>query len=407
MTAEVAVLNSGGVAIAADSAITISISKNNNKTYYTAQKVFNLSRKHSVGIMVYNTSAFMNIDWEIIIHEFGKALGDRVFDTLKEYADYMLTFLRDFIHVTDTLQKEYLEYLSYSFFDSIKDYYDAEISGDEKDQKIAKTRQVQILADVLKNVRKRLESETFSSGFTDDEFAKANREIIEKELDEVFADYSVSGKMKEEMIDLFFMDLVKAEIAWRWYRCYSGIVFAGYGEKEIYPSVIHFALHGRLGKNVMHGYISTADMAESNAWINPYAQTDVINTFIRGIDPYFKDEIINDLDELIGKVIGIAGKKNAEKIKKLKEAFFEKMDEFEEKNYKDPVMQIVASLPKSNLAEMAEALVNLTALRRHVSTDEESVGGPTDVALITKTDGFVWIKKKPGNVANMIGDQHE
>jgi len=43
---------------------------------------------------------------------------------------------------------------------------------------------------------------------------------------------------------------------------------------------------------------------------------------------------------------------------------------------------------------MAEALVNITALRQHVSTAQETVGGPTDVALITKTDGFVWIKKK-------------
>ena len=43
---------------------------------------------------------------------------------------------------------------------------------------------------------------------------------------------------------------------------------------------------------------------------------------------------------------------------------------------------------------MAEALINLTSLKRRVSPEEETVGGPTDVAVITKGDGMVWIKRK-------------
>jgi hypothetical protein len=57
-------------------------------------------------------------------------------------------------------------------------------------------------------------------------------------------------------------------------------------------------------------------------------------------------------------------------------------------------MDIVACMQKSELTSMAEAMVNLTALKRHVSIDSETVGGPIDVALITKGDGFIWIKKK-------------
>jgi hypothetical protein len=43
---------------------------------------------------------------------------------------------------------------------------------------------------------------------------------------------------------------------------------------------------------------------------------------------------------------------------------------------------------------MAEALVNLTKLKRRVSDQQETVGGPVDVALITKGDGFVWVRRK-------------
>jgi hypothetical protein len=59
-----------------------------------------------------------------------------------------------------------------------------------------------------------------------------------------------------------------------------------------------------------------------------------------------------------------------------------------------PVLRITGSLPKDELAAMAEALVNLTKFRRRVTTERETVGGPIDVAVITKGDGFVWIKRK-------------
>jgi hypothetical protein len=60
----------------------------------------------------------------------------------------------------------------------------------------------------------------------------------------------------------------------------------------------------------------------------------------------------------------------------------------------NPILMTVNILPKDELGAMAEALVNLTSLKRRVTTDEESVGGPTDVALISKGDGFIWLKRK-------------
>ena len=59
-----------------------------------------------------------------------------------------------------------------------------------------------------------------------------------------------------------------------------------------------------------------------------------------------------------------------------------------------PIVQVVAALPKDELAAMAESLVNLTALKRKISMETETVGGPIDVAVISKGDGFVWVKRK-------------
>ena len=55
---------------------------------------------------------------------------------------------------------------------------------------------------------------------------------------------------------------------------------------------------------------------------------------------------------------------------------------------------MVSLLPKDELPNLAESLVALTSLKRHVSHDLETVGGPIDVALISKSDGFIWIKRK-------------
>jgi hypothetical protein len=46
------------------------------------------------------------------------------------------------------------------------------------------------------------------------------------------------------------------------------------------------------------------------------------------------------------------------------------------------------------LADIAESLVRMTCVKIHASTSLETVGGPVDVAVITKGDGFVWMKRK-------------
>jgi hypothetical protein len=43
---------------------------------------------------------------------------------------------------------------------------------------------------------------------------------------------------------------------------------------------------------------------------------------------------------------------------------------------------------------MAEALVNLTSFKRRITAVAETVGGPIDVAVISKGDGFIWIRRK-------------
>ncbi len=59
-----------------------------------------------------------------------------------------------------------------------------------------------------------------------------------------------------------------------------------------------------------------------------------------------------------------------------------------------PILQSIESMPNEEIAEMCESLIRITSLKRKISSDLESVGGPIDVAIISKGDGFIWKKNK-------------
>ena len=74
--------------------------------------------------------------------------------------------------------------------------------------------------------------------------------------------------------------------------------------------------------------------------------------------------------------------------------FAVKSEERRKANFRQKVLDMVHYMPKSELAVMAESLVSLTSMKRRVSAETETVGGPVDVAVISKGEGFVWIKRK-------------
>jgi len=90
MTAEIAILNKHAIAMAADSAVTLSNDKRTK--IFKAHKIFSLSKYESIGIMVYGNASFMAVPWETLIKLFRSGLGNKRFDTLNEYCDCFIDF---------------------------------------------------------------------------------------------------------------------------------------------------------------------------------------------------------------------------------------------------------------------------------------------------------------------------
>jgi hypothetical protein len=130
---------------------------------------------------------------------------------------------------------------------------------------------------------------------------------------------------------------------------------------------------------------------------------------MEGVDPRYKITKDSYVSQIFNKYPGIVvshiegysqekKKELEDKLKEASEQLFRdlqtKLDDYRKKNHVDPVINVVAGLPKDELAKMAESLVNLTSFKRRVSQTSETVGGPIDVALISKGDGFIWVKRK-------------
>ncbi len=116
----------------------------------------------------------------------------------------------------------------------------------------------------------------------------------------------------------------------------------------------------------------------------------------------YLSQLFKDYAEILIDYIGEYNDKEKNKLKKkmadignrILQDHDEKLAKHRRENYVMPVVSVVSILPKDELAAMAEALVNLTSFKRKVSMQSETVGGPISVAVISKGDGFVWIKRK-------------
>ena len=93
MTAIVGTINRRGVAFAADSAATLTISDKVKITNHT-NKIFALSKKHPVGIAIYNNLDFHGVPWENIFKMYrDNHLKDNSFAKLSDYTNDFWCYL--------------------------------------------------------------------------------------------------------------------------------------------------------------------------------------------------------------------------------------------------------------------------------------------------------------------------
>ena len=412
MTSVVGILNKQAVAIAADSAVTIN-GVSNRKIYNRALKIFTLSKHHPVGVMIYNSAFFMGTPWETIIKVYRKELGNTSFPTLRAYQENFIQFLHNKnFYCDESHQKTYLGGLLNSL---LQLFYNSSINNPTPplplDEVMKKARILELIETEADKWLIQLNSNptVFPEfiNYTIADFWLFFEQTFDVLMENNYTQhgYVPSHGFKEKLKDLFYLIVIKLENQ----TPHTGLVFVGFGEDEIFPQLItlniSLGLQTRLRYYVDEGMTVKINDENSGA-IRPFAQTDVINTILSGIDPHLEktynenvEKTFSKYNQLLLTTIGttnpvLTAQINAIDVGGLVNEFKVMNNATKQLNYINPLMQAVSILSKEDLAEMAESLIYLTYLKRRFSNSEESVGGPVDVAIISKGDGFVWIKRK-------------
>jgi hypothetical protein len=413
LTAEVAILNKSAVALAADSTVTIGAGGSGpaHKTYNTVNKLFALTKHHPVGVMIFGNAELMGVPWETIIKEYRHQLGKACFDTIDAYASALLDYLQNSrVFFPDAQQRFYFKVNIYGILHRAKELIDKAAAAAEeasKDPKeAANKRAVRICERIYKQSLLKCIDEPFKNRIIE-EYKDDLSEAATAALDKCPIDSEVMVRLREAAVYQLCSDR-KADSR-------SGVVLAGFGDKQFFPAVHavspQLVVLDRLIYAEEPSQCHRIDFDDDAALI-PFAQGDVVHTFLRGINPRYVDlldETLQTVFDGLPKVVedklsGVSGI-DAATIAAVKAAieantdaakteFFDQLQQVVDRQNIQPLLDVIGMLPKDELAAMAEALVNLTSVKRKMSYGPETVGGPVDVAVISKGDGFIWISRK-------------
>ncbi len=407
MTAIVGIINKQGVAFAADSAATHTVSSTRKITNH-ANKIFELSKVYPVGVALCGLLSFEGVEWEEIIKMYRKSIGNKPLDTVNDYARDFWGYVRT--NILSRFTEEQVEDSKYVIQRFMKEA--VEFAFKKEGKEVEKANDKEIIDAILsfaQMIEKQYENKGKAEGFKDytyEDYMKYSSTHFE----EVLKDLLNKESCPDDFIEKFSKALYKVVISdTHVYLTKSQLIFWGYGNNELFPSYhaysVSLAIDGRL-KLTYDTDWKVSDTKRS--CVAPFAQTDVANTVVRGVDDtlrqqfytqfndsvsMIKEELLNGLeaagapDDLKKVVSGID-------VRKYQDLYKKSMDDYIDTNYVIKLLEMVGSLGKEDLGDMAENLVRMTCLKRHITTDEETVGGPVDVAVITKGDGFVWLKRK-------------
>lgn len=379
VTSEVVIMNKNAIVMAADSAVTVG----GTKTYNGVNKLFMLSNSPPMGIMIFGSADFENIPMETLIKEFKRKTDFKKYNNIELIKEEFLKFLAENtpktdmeheIEITLPLFKNFIKLELENI--SIEDYEEFIINqGNRK------------LPDFLNEID---ELNNYKYEF---------EELIPSEID--------TNKQKlliDSLKNIFFYFIASMS---------TGIVIAGFNENEMYPSCMQFNIHFNYNNEIKISNFDYLINYKGNAII-PFAQKDVMKTFISGIDEEIKKSIslyfyqftkeylkklkdeINSNNNLKNKSLNEINQELDKFIENCKNQHYEHLKAIEkfEASFTKPILNSIGGLPKNELANMGESLIHITSLKRKISADLESVGGDIDVAIISKGDGFIWKRKK-------------
>ncbi len=413
MTAEIAVLNKLAVTLAADSAVTIG-NADGPKVYNSADKIFEATTYDPIGVMVYNSPELCGVPVETIVKMYRDRHCPGQFATVFDFADAFLEHVEQFetpkitirnnvwglIHGRATAIKEQLREVSEDFFrtattekySSIDDLFEA-----------VEAHALSVLDEQIVTLAG-LPLPAWAEGLGEEDVLAHHGDAIREYIGAIFEGDDLSVERGDRITRILAWSLLK-----EWQRnMLTGMVFAGFGRDEIFPSLFSVEVYGTIAGKLKHDRQLKFDVDRQlvpDAAAFPFAQQEMVDRFMYGLDKEFLDlcttyfsgalaSLKSNLDQHLEAFDDAVRAPLSPAVDSILAEFQREVVPDHINRLKSQFSDMIRSMPKQELAALAESLVHITSLKRKFSAGAESVGGPIDVAVITRAEGFVWVKRK-------------
>ena len=232
--------------------------------------------------------------------------------------------------------------------------------------------------------------------------------LVSLAIHEVLGAFKLSSTEVAGLTELAALFVGKDEIV---HDVKSGLVVAGFGEDDVLPVMERFEVG-----DVYEGRLKVRRLGAPQritpaigSLVVPFAENEMADCFLNGINPKMELDIIDEVHDLgmllpaavVDHIPNMAPRARRALENRVLQAAKELVNSWSDSlkqkisENRSPIEQTIEFLPKDELAHVAASLVNLNSFQKRMSIDQdETVGGPIDVAVISKGDGFVWIKRK-------------
>lgn len=402
MTSEVLILNKRALILAADSAATTKGGKHPRYSK-SAIKIFELNNDGSLAAMVFGAGSLDLVPWDLIIKEFRASLGPSRLDTVAEYKEKLIEFLdkNDSLFPASIRRKSFVARFDLAIDNIVQQAADHSRALVETKEPLVDRQK--LWATLALKVRANLDKLAIRGSLT-----KTQRDV---EIKDPFWAARVQTELSANPALEAFWPPDLAELGLKMLYAdlpenigpSTGVVLAGFGSTQLFPAFCQLRIEGHIAETLSFRLVEEyVGSHEQCSMIVPFAQKSMIETFVSGFSNNLKQilgrasrESLKFLTtELVAKGGTIPAGLEASLIRDAADSFEKAWVEKNFKLHSQPLTQVLAWLSIEEMAHLAETLLTLQSLKERVTSPSETVGGPIDVAAITKHEGLVWIKRK-------------
>jgi hypothetical protein len=403
MTSEVLILNKRAVVIGADSAATTSSGVDHPRYSKSANKIFELTRNGSMAAAIFGNASIDAVPWELAIKLFRSHLGTRTFGRTIEYAAAIASFLtaNDRLFSRSFREQQVTEQFDAAIWEV------ARLAGNGDATLLDTALPLDVRRSAWDRQVERIRALLNAKGVV----APLTEEALNRVLGELEPWAQRARVQTKESAKLQTMDGDDlAELAHRLRYAMpeallprSGLVVAGYGDDQIFPSYVQLDMFGHVGDELFYRLKNSEEVTQDGgAMIRALAKTSMIDVFTTGFDRAGENDLARQSQSAFAKVFERLQQAGFDIPVALVDAiadacqrdFMTKWRALSLQNNLFPLLGVLQSMGVKEMAHLAESLLELESLKERVTSSSETVGGPIDIAVITKDEGLVWIRRK-------------